>query len=464
MEKLSLARECGLRCRRIRMAKNMSQQDLADLLFTTPQNISKYEKDGISNIDTIKRISDVLGQDLLTDETDVEGAVGEIGKEILHALIDNEGFMDVSRLIEDKMYGMSMDRISHEIFKLERIGMCVREQYVNWVVTEKDMLFITAKGVITYKNCMTNSLLLGELYNKLGLVKTYESLFEETGNYQEYMDSRPGEKLIRSIGYPCVSGHLGSDKYLLMQSAYRANYVEYLKRNFETGIDASWDVIRSMAVPGVSCYHDILYRMSLNVTNDVLWMHILSGDEYFDLEDEYDTLTEELSRSDNDPVIVDTISSFKSEFPWTEEEEDDSDDEKEPDESSEKTEKGHIKPKWLSDEEFAQKEKRLEELEDYMYDTYTYSYELNLELIYNRNRPKDASKYPTDWYTVDEIKDFINKNFGPAETEQEKELDRVLKKINELIPETLDYYTFPEEWEKNGLADLVRKNVGITKE
>lgn len=51
MGKLSLARECGLRCRRIRMAKNMSQQDLADLLFTTPQNISKYEKDGISNID-----------------------------------------------------------------------------------------------------------------------------------------------------------------------------------------------------------------------------------------------------------------------------------------------------------------------------------------------------------------------------------------------------------------------------
>ena len=51
MEKESLARECGLRCRRFRMARNMSQQELADLLFTTPQNISKYEIIKIWGID-----------------------------------------------------------------------------------------------------------------------------------------------------------------------------------------------------------------------------------------------------------------------------------------------------------------------------------------------------------------------------------------------------------------------------
>ena len=50
MSNNSKAKECGQRLRRIRMAKNMSQQELAERLFTTPQNISKYEKEGISNV------------------------------------------------------------------------------------------------------------------------------------------------------------------------------------------------------------------------------------------------------------------------------------------------------------------------------------------------------------------------------------------------------------------------------
>ena len=48
MENNSKAKECGRRLRRIRMAQNMSQQQLADMLFTTPQNISKYEKEVIT--------------------------------------------------------------------------------------------------------------------------------------------------------------------------------------------------------------------------------------------------------------------------------------------------------------------------------------------------------------------------------------------------------------------------------
>ena len=81
MENKEYAKECGLRLRRVRMARNMSQQELADKMFTTPQNVSKWEKQGISDIDTIKSLSQILGQDILSDERDQEGVVGEIGKQ-----------------------------------------------------------------------------------------------------------------------------------------------------------------------------------------------------------------------------------------------------------------------------------------------------------------------------------------------------------------------------------------------
>ena len=35
---------------------------------STPQNVSKWEKEGIRDIDTIKKLSQILGQDILSDE------------------------------------------------------------------------------------------------------------------------------------------------------------------------------------------------------------------------------------------------------------------------------------------------------------------------------------------------------------------------------------------------------------
>ena len=95
METNSKAKECGQRLRRIRMAQNLSQQDLADKLFTTPQNISKYEKEGINSIDTIMKINEILSCNLLKDEIDEEGVIGEIGKEILSVLVEHNGYIDV---------------------------------------------------------------------------------------------------------------------------------------------------------------------------------------------------------------------------------------------------------------------------------------------------------------------------------------------------------------------------------
>ena len=132
MEKgMNTALEIGQRCRRMRQVQGISQQDLAKKLNTTPQNISRYETQGISNIDVIQKASEVLGHDLLQDEMDTEGTVGEIGIEILQLILKEH--LESDSIIHGKLlYGLAPDRVIHELFKLEKIGLCVREQYTNF--------------------------------------------------------------------------------------------------------------------------------------------------------------------------------------------------------------------------------------------------------------------------------------------------------------------------------------------
>lgn len=59
---------------------------------------------------------------------------------------------------------------------------------------------------------------------------------------------------------------------------------------------------------------------------------------------------------------------------------------------------------------------------------------------------------------------FIEENLKPAETEREKRLERTIHKIWENYPMTLNYYLFPDEWETNGLAGMIRERIGLPKE
>ena len=105
MAERSYSTEYGNRCRQIRMAKGLSQEALAKKMSTTAQNVSKWEREGIANVDTVMRLSEVLGQDITADEIDQEGSVGEIGKEILRTLVANEGYCDFTRLV-DSLFGL----------------------------------------------------------------------------------------------------------------------------------------------------------------------------------------------------------------------------------------------------------------------------------------------------------------------------------------------------------------------
>ena len=60
-----------------------------------------------------------MGQDLLRDECDEEGSAGEVGIEILRILLKNFGHTHMDVIVEG-MYGMTLERLSNEIFTLEK--------------------------------------------------------------------------------------------------------------------------------------------------------------------------------------------------------------------------------------------------------------------------------------------------------------------------------------------------------
>lgn len=471
--------ELGQRCRRIRMAKGFSQLELADRAGTTPQNISKFERDGISDIYWIDKLSECLGQSLLLDEVDEEGNVGEMGKEILFRLVEAHGRLEIEDLLEF-LYGINMERISNEIFKLERIGLLVREQYKDWHDTEKDEVFITAKGIITIKNMDLNASLAETIFDELAETHSYEELLndkfwiERYDSYQELIDNNECEKILKGFKYqfgwpPEFRAH---DR---TKTPYRMNYIEWLKKNYEIHDVDSNTREDNMAIPCNGIYYDILYRMAFGLTNKYLMDHYISDDE----EEAYEKVEKILIESEEqDSVIRNAKEAFDSSLYWLNKNTRTTLEDTKAfiDEQLQEilNELGMTKEEWFElvrtntvdsiecSEILKSKISRLLEFWEATDFTVEGLVMADPEYEYGKRRPTGSSEYPTDWFSYEEIKAFIEENFGPAQTEEEHQIDALLKKINEEMADTVkEYYQFPREWEENGLADMIRKSYGM---
>ena len=483
------AKECGQRLRRVRMARNMSQEKLANLLFTSAQNISKYEKEGISNIDVIIKINEALDCNLLKDEMDEEGTIGEVGKEILCVLVEHNGFIEVPNLINFYMHGLAPEQVTKEIVKLEKIGLCVREQYIGHLKDEHDGLFITAKGLISLKNNL-NPAIAAMLFadndekksiwlkknasvdefaqifiHRPEVMQTYEQLVHSQGyeTYQDYIDSMELQRMI----------------YELPLNTYRTNYIWYLKQNF-TGY--TWLGKSSLPTDLISVvencdeflsseniYIDILHRMSQDLDNELL------GQIFDSIEFDANCFGEPIEEGIREALILKYAPEYE-EFRKTD-----------------KKKTYAIKhfmniSKWykgfvgdnpyvidyssLDGDAYAKLDKTLftdEDLELSMqYEKYLDEVDKEFyitDVLYDcriSDKAKDKdSKYITEWFTEEEIRKFVNLNMGPASNDEEKKIDEMIAEINRKYPETLEYYEFPEEWEENGLASLIRHNCNI---
>lgn len=475
--------EIGLRIKRARQAKGWSQETLAEKANCTAQYISKFEKQGLSDMTWITLLSNVLDTDLMEAVIDVESKVSEIGREILITLVaDGNGLLDTEDLFDDIFsYGLSETQMTNEIVKLTKCGLVVREIYNDWDNNEVDRIFITAKGLITLKNMDLNARSSEIVFSHMEGTETYEMIIGEYNSYQEYIDSRPEEKLIRGIYDEWFANFVKSGVYDF--PVYRVNFIKYIMHHLITDRDydsSIYDYLNEDYCVGENCYHDILFRMALNITNEMLSQKITAKIDEFE-ETSYEYTVEPILTHYGliDRVRNNAKELFHEEFciegDYVDEysvanvlailrkESDDLNEIRDAvnseDELNQKIENGEIT---LSDfssfllenhkEIFDSIDEKLKTIE---IDT--------IQVGYIRNKPEGASPYPCDWFTKEKIEEFINENFGSSTNEIEEGIDRTISEIVKLVPDLLDYYKFPREWEENGLAELVRSKIGLKK-
>lgn len=435
MESIQTAQDIGKRCRRFRNAIGMSQQALADLVNTTAQNIHKYEKQGLSNVEMIQSISKALGHNLLEDEADAEGTIGEIGKEILLQLAHNKGNVDAEYLLSgESLFGLSSDRVIHEVLKLEKLGLCVREQYEHYNGREQDEVFITAKGIIALKNL---NISLVE-YPNLNEVETYEMKCEEYSSIQEVMDSKPELKIAYSLDY---------------SQGYKINLISYIKKYYFDHDGMQFDEI----ITGEGCHFDIFYGMVTETSRedlDFYFKNMFMGPD-----------------GPNDDTVMDKVAQLEYELGyWNDSENgflsrlDSYVDE----ETLSKITDAYAKYNDYQKQDMPSLEvtqKKREELEIAKQEMSEFIDVSNtsFEKSYEDKRAQYDTPCPLYWYSEEEIKKYCKDNFIPASNEKELEIDATIARLAKVDKQLIaSYFRFPEEWHENGLADYIMDLFGVT--
>lgn len=437
-ERLSIS--LGRNLKKYRKMKGLTQEDLAIDMNTTYQTISNYECKGITDVDVERELSRVLGVDLRENIADKEGIVGEVGKEILFRLIENKGELNVSTLVYD-LHGMSQERVNHEIEKIAKLDMCVREKYVDFRGILCDKVFITAKGIITYKNLVSDAYHAEKLGKFIDHVRSYEERLTPywgekdeipvAEDMEDYINKRPWISAIYDIGFT---------------STYKADYIVYLYRRGAYGLEIQ-DLNNKIELidyegifPGVNIYHDIIYRMAYGF--DDTWRNenffrLLSDSWYKQTDNLYNKVS---GIPENDPVMEETVHEFSTDFKWI------------------RSENNHL----TKDEDLTNLIDEYEDRVSTMFYVDSFTDDANKKERYLEHAPKGMEDvYPDKWFSKEEIEDFIRKNYHLPQTDEEREIQKKIDKVEKLRPILKEYYSFPREWEENGLADLVRELNGI---
>jgi transcriptional regulator with XRE-family HTH domain len=437
----SKPKELGERCRMVRQTKGLSQQQLGDMVNVTAQAISKWEKEGLSNITHIMALSNALGQNLLDDQFDQEGTVGEVGKEILSLLIAFDGLTDFRNIVYN-LYGMKSDRVSNELFKLGSIGAVVREQYTDFKNEDRDVVFITAKGVIIYKNMG----LLGKTISK-DLVTYDEILAEGYNSYQDVVDNDKVTTILASLDNEGLGFRCDYITYLLREHFNPRETENRLKTTLY-----SYPETKDDCLCGESCYVDILRRLIQGTNRKEVDKLLLAGLRFWEpdpnevYEEPKDYTYEATGLEDTEieaiKSIFGNIETMGYEF---------SNELMEGFDIAEKIETyKHDNKIDLAEEE--QKTERIYEFSDLP----------DREFDFIKRLPEEIRYRCDKWFSENEIRKFIDENYLPPKTEKEIEIDKKLHQIWDADESTLDYYySFPDKWEENGLAGFIREKVGV---
>lgn len=518
MKQKNISTFLGEQCRKYRKILGITQEELAEKMNTTPQTISNYERMGIKDVDVENEISSILGVDLREETEENEGEPGELGKEILLFLMEHEGTCLVGDLLDKNiLYGISKERLDNEVEKLAKKDMCYREEdflryksdleiyYVKdgYDSTHKpdDRLFITAKGIITTRNFITNHY-QAERINSCSNIQSYEMVLskksrgdkiKKVGNakdMEEYFELRPWHDMIKDIS---------RNTYI----NYKADYISYLKNNWLPDFGISEKYYRyysenewSILFPGKSFYHDLLYRMAFGFSNDWRKENLyfrnseeLLSEEYEDAIQKYDEMYRKDVASSGLPSWVKDISRLEwliRQEPFLFSPKEDVAFKNYMEETAVEQSEGAIvldasnelynnkilykifvkKCKHDNNVEISE-----EEIEQFVADPFfepEKSKKMH-ESIFDEKRLKETLyknipyieeliEHPMKWFTKEQIEKFIIENYKKPAYFEELLIQEKIFEIEKLIPEAKEeYYQFPKSWEENGLADLVRE-------
>lgn len=520
MKQNNISSFLGEQCRKYRKILGITQEELAEKMNTTPQTISNYERMGIKDVDVEKEISTILGVNLREETEDNEGTPGELGKEILFYLMEHNGnCLIVELLKDDVLYGITKERLDHEIEKIAKLDLCCRDNfktdsssgeciigYTEGVFkgNKFDRLFITAKGIVTIKNLATNTYQVERINKCINDVKSYEMLLASrthgdkvkkvpvAKDMEEFLELRPWYRLINELTRSGVCN-------------YKADYIKYLYTNWMNKFEFAdpWlcpgfsteeiDVL----ISGKNFYYDLMYRMAFGFTNKYrLENHIVrdAGRKSVSYETACYFYDEETAERNGDYkrrrlewFKANELVLVADEEEYFESLQDDYFDEMM--HECENDELVFFTNDALSSNSIIgklDKKKRLSSIyKQNVSDEFVDEVMENMSLFYvlpkepkvgaekinivdekllveelRKNVP-NIEEYPDNvlkWFTKDQIESFIRENYKKPQYYNELIIQEQLHEIEKLIPEAKEeYYQFPKSWEENGLADLVRE-------
>lgn len=435
MTDITSAKEYGIRLKRTRCIQGLSQAELAEKVGVVGATIAKWEKEGLKNIEDIQSLSNALGHDLLQDEMNEEGTIGEIEKMLLRYLVMNKGVENsyelTGHLFED--YGLSMPRSVKELSKLQRIGLIERECYKNLYGENKDETFITAKGLIT----IINNNWMENISNTSAI--TYEKKCQGYDSYQEYLDNLNASKSVLALE-PVNGFRINVINYILQKYDYSKH--KYLANDFFCGRSLYEDLMYAM-VQGLNrdiidkMVSAIIIRNKFTVGNECIrfknniWDMKYGNNkevrEFMDNLQEKSDLAIVYDLEDPQYIVNDGIDEldFRLSSYW------------------EMFHENIIYERYRHDiiRNDVDKDSNIEDFSDYNGNAFDY-------II--KKKGEDFTK----WFSDEEIISFVKENVCPAETEEERHLDGLIKKIMEEDPSIVDYFVLP-----NYLSDDVKEAI-----
>ncbi len=237
-------------------------------------------------------------------------------------------------------------------------------------------------------------------------------------NIQDMLDANPIYRIVSNI---------------IETTGFRANFIQYLRKKYDNGpisfTDEDEKELRPY-FPGHNCFYDLMYSMALGFTREDADEIFAVSHDSFDRVSKIIELEKELNI--NDPLLADFDIKFSNEVS----------------DIGEHTNN----PAFMNEKPISEELGKLydEELFDFVGNT------VSPAERFEREKLRHDSANPIDWFSREDIEDYVQANILPPNSDDEDIIDRQIKEIIELDPSVLEYFSFPYAWEQNGLAELIR--------